>query len=128
MGWVSSSSECLIRRKRTLAPARKCNLRAFTLSELWVVVAIIALLVSLLLPTLSEATRLARISVCETNLHYIGLDHLLAQLIENEQVLVAEIERAHRSSTDDPEAARLLEGMLAGERENLKQLQDLIAR
>ena len=52
----------------------------------------------------------------------------LAQLIENEQVLVAEIERAHRSSTDDPEAARLLEGMLAGERENLKQLQDLIAR
>lgn len=45
----------------------------FTLIEVLVVVAIIALLVSILLPSLSRAREMARRAVCATRLHNIGL-------------------------------------------------------
>ena len=47
--------------------------RAFTLIELLVVVAIIALLVAILVPTLTEANRIAKMVVCSTHLKQIGL-------------------------------------------------------
>lgn len=62
-----------------------------------------------------------------TDLHYVSLDYLLAQLIENEQLVVAEIDDSHRSAADDPEAAELLEQFLAEERCNLKALEELAA-
>ena len=50
----------------------KAHRTAFTLIELIVVVAIVALLVAILLPSLSKAREQARMVTCKSNLHQIG--------------------------------------------------------
>ena len=47
--------------------------RGFTLIELLVVIAIIALLVSILVPSLSEAQWMTKMTMCQSNLHHVGL-------------------------------------------------------
>jgi prepilin-type N-terminal cleavage/methylation domain-containing protein/prepilin-type processing-associated H-X9-DG protein len=51
---------------------RRGGARAFSLIELLVVIGIIALLMTLLIPSLSRAKELTRIAVCKSNLRQIG--------------------------------------------------------
>lgn len=60
----------MFRSRRSIS--RPHAYRAFTLIEILVVVAIIALLVSILMPSLAAARRQARITVCITSLRTIG--------------------------------------------------------
>lgn len=49
------------------------RLNAFTLIEVLVVVAIIALLIAITMPSISEAKRISKRTVCLSNLHDVGL-------------------------------------------------------
>ena len=63
---------------------RSKSWQGFTLIELLVVVAIIALLVSILVPSLQDARELARRSVCGSNLHQLSIGlHLYANDNDN---------------------------------------------
>ena len=56
-----------------LLAVRKRKPGGFTLIELLVVIAIIALLIAMLMPSLREAKEIARRTICQSNLHHVGV-------------------------------------------------------
>ncbi|MHC4718208.1 MAG: type II secretion system protein [Planctomycetota bacterium] len=60
--------------------------KAFTLVELLVVVAILALLITILMPSLNRAKVLAQTTICQTKLHNIGRAAMLYAADNNDMV------------------------------------------
>lgn len=60
-----------------------------------------------------------------TDLHYVALDFLLTQMIDDQKVQVEMVERAAKGCARDPGAAKLLEHIRTSEREILARLERL---
>ena len=60
-----------------------------------------------------------------TDLHYVALDYLLSQLVQDQKRVTAGIERALSAATGDDAAKPLLEEILNDERDTLARLQKL---
>jgi hypothetical protein len=63
-----------------------------------------------------------------TDLHYLSLAFLLPHLVENQQTVVSEIERALPQCAGDSEATALVAEILVGESQALSELQQLVAK
>lgn len=74
---VSSANQAGECRLVVGAPARRKMMQRFTLIELLMVMSIIAILVSLLLPSLNQARMMAKKSLCMSNMKQIGVAHNL---------------------------------------------------
>jgi hypothetical protein len=57
----------------------------------------------------------------------LALDYLARRLVEHERELIAEVARSVARLGDDPEARRLVEAILAVERQHLRTLTELVS-
>jgi hypothetical protein len=62
-----------------------------------------------------------------TDLHFLALKYLLKQILENQQLILAELDESVHTCVDDPEAVSLINEILASERKITEQLQSLVA-
>ena len=60
-----------------------------------------------------------------TDLHFVSLDYLLPQVLNEQRLLVTELDEAVHTCIDDSVAVELLREILAGEREVLASLESL---
>ncbi len=81
--------------------ARQIKGRSFTLIELLVVVAIIALLISILLPALGKAKEQGRLAVCLSNLHHLAL--AFEQYFNDNGHILPEAAQKPSLNPEDPE-------------------------
>lgn len=77
----------MIKQCRRDSESARRRAHAFTLIELLVVVSIIALLISILLPSLSQARQSAKFTVCGTNIRQLGLAYQLYFAENNDSFL-----------------------------------------
>lgn len=63
-----------------------------------------------------------------SELHFVSLDYLLGKLIDDEQQLIAAIERAQPGLKPDPQGSALAFDLLHGEQQNLGRLKELSAQ
>ena len=77
------------------------NYRAFTLVELLVVISIIALLLSILMPSLQKAREQAQRLICATNLKNLGIATQTYILENNEEIYFAQYLPSPGSSMDN---------------------------
>ena len=92
----TNSAESLCRRRKRLVTRGRCGSRSgscaarrgFTLIELLVVVAIIALLIAIMLPALSNAREQGKRTVCLSNMRQMGIA-LLSYALDNSEYVPA---------------------------------------
>ena len=60
-----------------------------------------------------------------TDLHFLSLKYLLKIIVTNQRAILAELEEASHTCVDDPEAASLIEEILASERHLTERLEAL---
>ena len=87
------------------------NRKGFTLLELLIVVAIIAILAGVLVPSLSRAKAIARRAVCRTNLHAVAVG-MRMYLDENKDIMPVAAQMPS-VNVNDPRIADVLKPYLA---------------
>ena len=60
-----------------------------------------------------------------TDLHFLSLKYLVKLIVTNQKAVLAELEEASHCCVDDPEAAELIQSILASERQITDRLQSL---